>query len=328
MRGESAVDLSVALLAISVAVVSSVLFVALPHLGGPSTMRLFLRFATGFFVCVVSACALYVVARTGGGVLFQVMGDTAVVLAPSLLFVGLCVLTERRALEPGVLAFALTVAVAVVSTTVPQPTPLIVRGVAVAVACVACAWAALRSPVEPAQPLRVIAVIGGSYAVYSLVRMLVGLTAGWGSATVLAATFFVPAIITGVVVATVVIACVGWLSVGRSRLEATRRRPAGTLVVVGDWHLASAAYGQERVRTLVLQLHAAARDLDPNAVGVARGVEVVLASPVAVLGARVRDAYGWSADEVALLSDGAPTGTVRLPIMKSRRPPRARSRRT
>jgi len=322
------VALSMALLAISIAVVASVLLVAIPHLGGPSTMRLFLRFTLAFLFCAVSACVLYVISRAGGGMVFQIIGDTAMVLAPSLLFVGLCVLTERRALEPGVLAFALTVTVAVVSTTVPQPSPLAVKGVAVAVACAACAWSALRSPAEPARPLLLIAIVSAGYSVYSLVRMLVGVSAGWDSAAVLAGQFFVPAMITGVVAASVVTACAAWLIVARARLDATRRRSAGTLVVVGDWRLASAAYGQERVRTLVVQLQAAARDLDPNAVGVPRGVEVVLPSPVATLGAHVRDTYGWNPDEVALLSDAVPTGTVRLPILRPSRPPRLRPPRT
>ncbi len=101
-----------------------------PTSGDPARCGSSLRFTLAFLFCAVSACVLYAIARAGGGLVFQIIGDTAMVLAPSLLFVGLCVLTERRALEPGVLAFALTVTVAVVSTTVPQPTPLAVKGVA------------------------------------------------------------------------------------------------------------------------------------------------------------------------------------------------------
>ncbi len=98
---------------------------------------------------------------------------------------------------------------------------------------------------------------------------------------------------------------------GRAPRCGPRCAPRGVAVVVGDWDLASAAYGPERMRDLVVDLRAAAHDLDPHAADVPRGAELTVADPVEALGARLRDAYGWAPEQTILLADGAATAAIR-----------------
>ncbi|SIS01021.1 hypothetical protein [Microbacterium sp. RURRCA19A] len=312
--------MGVSLLSIGIPVVAAVLLVALPYLGGPSTWQLFVRFVAGFAFSAIAATALYVTAQLSGRAYLISMGDAAMALGPSLLFVALCAWTGRRVIEASVLAFALTLLVTIVSAVVPQPVPLAVKSAAVVVVCGACAWAATRSGAEPARPLRLIALVNAVYAVYTLTRMLVGVAAGWDTATVLAGVFFIPAMVSGVAAVVLVWVAVACLWREYDRAQASRRRAGASLVVVGDWRLASAAYGPNRVYTLVAELRAAARDLDPAASDAPRGVEVMVPGAVAALSERVRSAYGWNPDEVALLSEGMSTGAIPL------RPARGRSR--
>ncbi|PTT20203.1 hypothetical protein DBR36_06180 [Microbacterium sp. HMWF026] len=103
--------------------------------------------------------------------------------------------------------------------------------------------------------------------------------------------------------------------------------PAGSAVVVGDWDLASAAYGPERLRGLVTELRAAARDLDPDAVDVPRGAELSTPDALDAVGRHLAAAYRWKPEEVILLVDGAATAAIRThPVRVWQRRLRRRAR--
>ncbi|MBT9605218.1 hypothetical protein [Microbacterium sp.] len=311
--------LSLALLGLSVAVVAGVLFVAMPHVGAPGVFTLFLRYAAASGVAAVGASALYLVYGSGGGRPSLAVGDMCMVLVPLLLFVAVRTLDGGRVLWPSVCAFVVAVAVAGVTTIVPLPASLAVKVAVLAIACGACAWSALQSSARPRRAMRTIAVATTGYAVFSVLRLVVAGVTGWGSPPYAAAFSFVPATIVGALVVLGIGIAVAQLRGAVVRVPAPRPdRPAGAIVVVGDWRLASAAYGADRVRGLESDLRHAARVIDPDAVNVPRGVEVAVPHAVATLTERLRTAHGWSADELALLTDGASTGAVRTHPVRTR----------
>lgn len=312
--------LSFGILAVSVSVAGAVMFVALPRLGTPGPMTLFLRFAAVAGVTAAGSSAMYFIYGAGGGILTLVLGDVGMVLAPALLIIALRALDERPARKTSIVTLALALVVAVVTATVPLPGSLAVKAVALAATCGACAWVASHSRVEPFGPLRAIALANGVFAVYSLLRAVVGTVVGWDSALYLAAFSFAPATILGALAVIAIGAAVVRVRFGpRSEREAVPY-PSGAAVVVGDWDLASAAYGPDRLRGLVADLRSAARDLDPDAVDVPRGIETAVTDAVSALGARLQSAYGWAPEQTILLVDGAATAAVRTrPGRRARR---------
>lgn len=304
-------ELSIGLLAVSVAVAAAVLFVALPRVATPGAMTLFLRFAAVSGVCAVGSSAMYLIYGTGGGVIALVAGDVAMVLAPALLLVAVRVLDGSRALRTSLAALVLTLLVATVTATVPLPTSLAVKALALTVVSGACAWAAIRARVEPSGPLRIIAVVTAVYALYSLARVVVGFGAGWDSPLYLTAFSFAPATVLGALAVLLNGASVVRLRFGPRVAEPPTRCAPGAAVVLGDWDLASAAYGPDRMRALLVDLRAAARDLDPEAADVAGGVETSVPNATTALGERLRTAYDWNPEEVILLVDGAATAAIR-----------------
>ncbi|MBB3157875.1 hypothetical protein FHS07_001559 [Microbacterium proteolyticum] len=319
-------ELSVVLLAVSVAVATTVLFVAVPRVGTPGEMTLFLRFAAVSGVCAVGSSAMYFIYGAGGGSLSLVMGDVAMVLAPVLMFVALSVLAGRRAVGSSLTAGGLALVVAVVSATVPLPGSLAVKALALAAACAATAWTAFRSNVPGRGPLRLIALTTAVYAVYCVARVVVGIAAGWDSAVYLAAFSFAPATILGALAVLLIGSAVVHLRTGPPRAEQPERCPAGAAVVIGDWDLASAAYGPDRMRTLVAELRAAARELRPDAVDVPSGVEIALENAAVVLGEHLRSAYGWEPEQTILLVDGGETAAIRTHPWRGLRLPRRSAR--
>jgi len=303
--------LSFGILAVSVSVAGAVMFVALPRLGTPGPMTLFLRFAAVAGVTAAGSSAMYFIYGAGGGILTLVLGDVGMVLAPALLIIALRALDERPARKTSIVTPALALVVAVVTATVPLPGSLAVKAVALAATCGACAWVASHSRVEPFGPLRVIALANGVFAVYSLLRVVVGVVAGWDSVLYLSAFSFAPATLLGALAVLAIGAAVVRMRFGPRREKEAMTCPAGAAVVVGDWDLASAAYGPDRLRGLVADLRAAARDLDPGAADVPRGAETVVPDAVSTLGARLQTAYGWEAEQTILLVDGATTAAVR-----------------
>jgi hypothetical protein len=321
--------LSLALLATSTAVVGAVIFVALPRVGSPGPLMLFLRFAAASAVAAVGASALYLAYGGSGSRASLAVADMCMVLAPLLLFVALRLLDGRSGLGWSVGAFVVAIAVAAVTTLTPETVSMPVKVAVLAVVCAGCTWTAARSDAEPWSAMRTIALATAAYSVFSVLRGVIAVLTGWGSPRYDLAFSFVPATIVGMLVVAVIGAAVVQLARARDRARVSRAvRPPGAVVVVGDWGLASAAYGVDRVRGLVSDLREAARSLDPQAGDVPRGVEVAVPHPVATLAESLRTTYGWSADEIALLADGASTGAVRTHLVRGHGWSPGRSRRT
>lgn len=315
-------NMAVGLLAVTVAVAAVVLFIALPRVGMPGRLTLFLRFAAVAGVAAVGSSAMYFIYTAGGGILTLVLGDVSMVLAPALLLVAVSVLDGRRARRTSLGVVAGALAVAIASATVPLPGSLVVKALALALACAACAWVALRSNVEPFGAMRLIAVVDIAFAAYCVARVAVGVIAGWESPLYCAWFSYAPATVLGAVAVVLVGAAVVRLRFGPHASAPEVACPHGVAVVVGDWGLAVTAYGTDRVHELVTQLREAARDLDPGAVDVPRGVESTLPDPLATVGDRLRAEYGWKSEDVILLVDGASTAAVRTqtgPVWRHRR---------
>ncbi|MFJ4036567.1 hypothetical protein ACIPVB_00660 [Microbacterium sp. NPDC090007] len=304
-------ELSWALLAVCAAVASVVAFVALPRIGTPAPMTLFLRFVAVAGVTAVGSSAMYSIYAAAGGILPLVLGDVAMVLAPSLLVMAVATLDGRSVRTMSAAALSLSLIVAIVTAVVPLPGSLVVKALALAVACGVCAWVCARARIEPFGPIRVICVTTAAFALYCVARVAVGVVAGWESVLYRVAFSFAPATVLGGVAVVVIGAAVVRLRVASSARRQPVACPAGSAVVVGDWDLASAAYGPERMRGLVAELRAAARDLDPGAADVPRGAELSVAEALTGVGQHLAVAYGWKPEEVILLVDGAATAAIR-----------------
>ncbi|SDO28937.1 hypothetical protein SAMN04487848_0214 [Microbacterium sp. ru370.1] len=314
-------ELAVGLLAVSAAVATVVLLVALPRIGMPGRTTLFLRFAAVAGVSAVGSSSMYFIYTAGGGILSLVLGDVAMVLAPSLLLVAVSVLEGRAALRTSLAVVALALIVAVVTATVPLPGSLVVKALALALACAACAVVAFRADIDPFAPVRLIALTTAVFALYCVARVIVGVTAGWTSALYLVGFSYAPATVLGGVAVVLVGAAAVRLRFGRREPVEEIVCPNGAAVVVGDWDLAVAAYGSDRVHELVAQLRQAARDLDPRALDVPRGAELTTPDPLEAMGARLRAEYGWEAEDVILLVDGSSTAAIRTqtgPVRRQR----------
>lgn len=322
-------ELSLGMLAVSVAVAAAVLFAALPRIGTPGAMTLFLRYAAVSGVAAVGSSAMYLIDGAGHeGIVSLVLGDVAMVLAPMLLLVALKVLEGQKARRWSLASLALALVMAVTTIALPPSLSLAVKAALLAAACIACALAAVRSPAEPRWPLRLIAGATALYAVYSAARAVVGVATRAesvphriGSSVELAS-----------VVGAIVVAAIG-IAVVRVRLGPRARAvpavcPAGQAVVVGDWALASAAYGQERMRAMVAELQSAGQEFDESARALPRGVEISMPDAIERLGGRLRDVHGWRPDEVALLVDGAATGAIPTHRPRTGRPSTGNSART
>lgn len=303
--------LSFGLLAISVAVAATVLFVALPRVGTPGAMTLFLRFAAVSGVCAVGSSAMYFIYTAGGGIVSLVLGDVAMVLAPGLMLVALSVLDGRRAIRSSLVAGALALTVAIVTATVPLPGSLTVKCFALAGACGATAWAAWRSRFPSPGPLRLIALTNAVYALYCVTRVVVGALAGSESSLYLVGFSYAPATVLGASSVLLVGAAVVRVRFGTWVDVEPEQCPSGASVVIGDWELASAAYGPDRLRTLLTELRAAARELSPEAVDIPNGVEIDVPNATTVLAERLSTQYGWAPEQTILLVDGVATAAIR-----------------
>lgn len=308
---------SFGLVAVSVAVSAAVLFVALPRLGNPGAPTLFLRLTAVSGLAAIASSVMYLMFMAGGGIVPRVVGDTAMVLAPAVFFVALRVLSGDRARRLSVAVVAVGLGVALVSTVAPMPASGIVKVSVLAVVCAACGVAAARSDVEPWAPLRLVMLTCGGYAVFCVARLLVGLLLGLDSGVYTAVFSFAPVTAAGCLAVLLIGIAVVRLFAGRSAVPPRPAdRPAGAVVVLGDWDLASAAYGADRMRGLVRDLREAGRTLDPDAADVPRGIEVGVAQPVTALAHCLRSQFGWGADEITLLADGASTGAIRTPLRR------------
>lgn len=311
--------LSVGLLGVCIAVAAAMVFLAMPRIGMRGPLTLFLRFAAVSGVAAVGSSAMYFIYSAGGGLLTLAFADVAMVSAPALLMVALCVLAGRGVRRAAVAALALAATVGIVTLLVPLPASLAIKALCLAVACTACAGVVLRLRPTPAGPLRLIATVTGAYAVFSTARVIVAGVTGWDSPLYAAAFSFGPTTVLGALAVVLIGAAVVRVRFG-PRVEAPRADGArGSVVVVGDWELATAAFGPNRMRRLVGDLRAAARDLDATATDAPHGVEIRVPEALSALGAQLRGAYDWTPeDTILLVDDVAPPVPSRRPGLRRR----------
>lgn len=294
--------LSIGVVVMSVGLAAGVIRVVLPRIGSPTPLGVFLRLASVSGALAVGAGAMYVARFSGGGTGTLVAADTCMILASALLCVGLAKPRRGRSASPRALALAIAAAaaVAVSSALLAPDVSLMVKAVALLVVSAVGAPLALRNRALPHASMRVLGATMIVYGSYSALRLVVLST----PESLLTQTLFSPtgagiAAVTTMLMTGVAISLVG-RPVTRPDEDDDHRR---TLVVIGDWKLANAALGADRVHGLVLEMRLAARDLDPSAIDGPRGVEIATPSAVAALRTRMRTSYAWRPEETELITD-------------------------
>ena len=107
-----------------------------------------------------------------------------------------------------------------------------------------------------------------------------------------------PAFVVGVGTNALVVVAIVQVLLPTAR-AARRRSQSLTALTICDWDLVVAAYGPTRALQLVDDLRAAARERDPFARDIHRGVATSLPSAVHALSRTLTYEYGWRAEEIA-----------------------------
>lgn len=296
--------LSIGLAVMCVALGASMIGVILPQLGSRVPVHFFLRVTSMAGVLAVGSTAMYVLAFQGGGPVALTMASTAMVLAPAMLCIAVSPPRSRRVRALVAFAVVLALTVGITTTALEASAALTVRILAVAAACGLCAVLSARARTIPRRSAIVLAATTGGFAAYSLLRVAVSLSPLAGTpldrmlfsveATGVAATASV--LLTGLAV----------VLVRRSpALGGPDRTSTWTRVAFGDWPRARTELGADGLLALLTELRMAAREVDPSAVDVYRGVEVSLPSALPAVRSRLRDGYGWRAAQLSLLSERA-----------------------
>jgi len=304
--------LSIGVVAMCVGLAAGIIRVVLPRLGSPTPLGLFLRLASVSGALAVGAGAMYIVRFSGGGTGVLVAADTAMVLASSLLCVAVWHPRSGGSASPLGIAVALCFAAltGLSSALLPPDASLAVKAGVLTLTSAVGAVITLRNRVLPRATMRVLGATLVTYGVYSALRMVVAATPESPlSQSLFSSTGAGIAAVSAMLMTGVAVGLVG-RPVARAESSDDHRR---TLVSIGDWRLATAAFGTDRVLGLLLELRLAARELDSSAVDAVHGVEVALPSAVSTLRHRMRTAYGWRPEETELLTDrsSAPRGRAR-----------------
>lgn len=301
--------LSIGVVVMCVGLAAGVIGVVLPRIGSATPLAGFLRLAAVAGATAVGAGTMYVVRFNGGGPMSQVIADTAMVLAPTLMCIAVASPSARRLRGMVLLAAFLATGVAVGSTLLPVDGDVVVRSTALTLVCGLCAALAVRNRALPPGSRRMLVATMAAYAVYSAGRAVSAIT---GGASPLGQALYSPSAVVVAAVAAMLFSGVSVALVGRPDTVGTYAdHRARTAVVIGDWKLATAAYGSDRVLALLIDLRLAARTLDPASVDAVHGVEISHPSAIVALSRRMRDVHGWRPDEIALLTTVGPRSTRR-----------------
>lgn len=294
--------LSIGLAVMCVALGVSMIGVILPQLGSRAPLHFFLRVTTMAGVLSVGSTAMYVLAFQGGGPIALAIAACAMVLAPSMLCIAVSAPRSRQVRVLVVSAVALALTVGVTSVVLDAPTALTVRVLAVAAASAACAVLTARSRTIPRRSALVLAGTTGGFAAYCLARVAVEASPLGDSP--LARTLFSIEAAGVIATATVLLAGVAVVLVRRSPAFGGAATTAPwTRVAFGDWPRARTELGPDGLLALLTELRMAAREVDPSAVDVYRGVEMLVPSALSTVRSRLRDAYGWRAAQLTLLRE-------------------------
>lgn len=296
--------LSIGLVVMCAALGVSTIGVILPQLGSRAPLHFFLRVTTMAGILSVGSTAMFILALQGGGPLALAMASAAMVLAPSMMGIAVSPPRSRRVGILAVSAAMLALTVGVSSVLLAAPAALTLRLLALATTSGVCAVLAARSRTIPRRSALVLAVTTGGFSAYSLARVAVGAGPLAGSALE-QAVFSAEA---AGVVATIAVLLTGVAVVLVRRtpgLGSARGDSAWTRVAFGDWRRARTELGTDGLLALLTELRMAAREVDPLAVDVYRGVEVRLPRALPTVRSRLRDTYGWRAAQLTLLTDGS-----------------------
>ncbi|SDO91309.1 hypothetical protein SAMN04487848_2501 [Microbacterium sp. ru370.1] len=304
MAVEAPMVLSIGLAVMCVALGASMIGVILPQLGSRAPVHFFLRVTSMAGVLAVGSTAMYVLAFQGGGPVALAMASTAMVLAPAMLCVAVSPPGSRRVRALVAFAAVLALVVAITTIALEPSAALTVRVLAVATACGLCAVLTARARTIPRRSAIVLAATTGGFAAYSLLRVAVSLSP-LADTSLDRMVFSVEA--TGVVAtASVLLTGLAVVLVRRSpALGGPDRSSAWTRVAFDDWSRARADLGDDGLLALLTELRMAAREADPSAVDVYRGVEIRRPSALPAVRSRLRDGYGWRAAQLSLLTESA-----------------------
>jgi hypothetical protein len=294
--------LTVGLAAMCIGVAFGVVGIAVPRASAPVPFTTFVQYATMAGIFSVGSTVMYVVHRYDGARLALSVGDAGMVLASGTMAVAVAALpARRRRAALGVVA-AIAVATGISTASTGEDTSLVIKAAVVAVTSGVCTLAVARSPVVPRTPARLVAIAMGAYTAYSAVRAVVGVTTGWAGPV--GAVFRSLEIGAAIAIATVLVCAVSvFLSLG----SVTRRSHGDpqelSVIVISDARLVAAAYGPDRLRSLVDEMRAAAHALDDRAVDVRHGVATSLPSALSTLAEQMQNGFGWNPEEIALLGE-------------------------
>ncbi|MEX8032246.1 hypothetical protein AB6V29_04365 [Microbacterium sp. 20-116] len=300
--------LSIGVAVMCVVLAIGVICVILPRIGSAGALGVFLRVGALSGAVSVGAAVLDIMASNGAGDLTRIAADTTMILAPALLCAALVVTPDRPLTRSLPIAVAVA-AVAALGFTLAPAAVTTIKAFTLALACGLCAVLAFRASALPRRSRFVLTTAMGAYALYSTARGVLSLESD-SFDPVFSPTGVIVAGISAMLLTGVSIVIIGLPSAGAT--AGGRRR--GASISIGDWNLATAAFGRERVRVLLLDLRRAARDLDPSTVDSLHGVEISVPSAISALRERLAADYGWRPEEVELLTDATPRRRPRITV--------------
>lgn len=288
--------LTIGLLAMCLGVAVGIVSVALPRVSTPVPLTPFLRYATIAGVLAVGSTVMYAVHASDGGRGSLVVADGAMTLSPALMAVGVRGFSPRARRVAAGLAVTVAAAVGACTALSDPDAALVIKSAILTFVCAGCAIAALVTTTVAPIPARLIAGAMGGYALYSGARALGGHTSA----------LFSPALATAVAtLAVLVCGAAVIVTIHPARRVAADGPNALSVVVIDDARLLAQAYGNERLRSLVDELRAAARSLDDHAFDVRHGVATALPSALATLEHQMQHSFAWNPEEIALLTEPA-----------------------
>lgn len=298
--------LSIGLAVMCVALGVSMIGVILPQLGSRVPLHFFLRVTAMAGVLSVGSTAMFVLAQQGGGRLALAMASATMVLAPSMLCIAVTPPRSRRIRLLIAFAVVMALGVGITSVAMEESSARTVRFLALAAACGLCAVLAARARTIPRRSAFVLAGTTGGFAAFSLARVAVAASPLAGSP--FDRVVFSAEAVAVVATISVLLVAVAVVLVRRSpALGRTEGATAWTRVAFGDWSRARTELGTDGLLALLTELRMAAREVDPSAVDVYRGVEIDQPSALPAVRSRLRDGYGWRSAQLALLSQGTET---------------------
>lgn len=271
-----------------------------------------LRLSIAGGVSATASSLMYLVYSATANPAALITGDVAMVLAPGLVYLGLGVPGGRMAVRIVVVMTAATV-VGITSGAVALPASLAVKAIVIALLCGLGAAATRHPALAQRRGTLLTALSLGVYGAFSLARVVVGLTAGWGSALYQGGFTIVPTSVVGGLtvlalgVATVLLVSDGALSPGEISGSRAGRPddPYTWAMSLRNLALVRTALGVTRTVRMSTDLLDAARTIDPDAYVSAGEVRIRADLDARDLDGPLRDLLGrqgWSPGEISLVS--------------------------